>query len=112
MKRILLTLLITSVPFAAHASSWHGTSTTYGNTTYHNFRSSGIQVIPAAEHHYHHDNGAAVAGIVVLGVFAGALLVNGISSCINACKRPAPIYQQNNYYYWNTQTQQYEYWSY
>lgn len=104
MKRILLALLITTIPFGAQATTWRGTSTTYGNTTYHEYRSSGVQVIEAAPRH---DNSAAAAGIVVLGVFAGALLLKGVSSCINACKKPQPIYQQNNYY-WNDYSQQYE----
>lgn len=112
MKKFTLTFLITLMPFLAHAESWSGTSTTYGNTTYHTFRSNGVQVIPATQQHYQHDNGAAIAGGVALGIVAGALLVKGISACVDCFRSKPTHYQQNNYYYWNQYTQQYEYYTY
>lgn len=105
MKRILLSLMIITFPFAGNATSWSGNSTTYGNTTYHHFHSNEITVLPPAQHHYHNDNGAATAAGVALGICAGALLFKGISSCINSFKSN----HQKRFIYWNTETNRYEY---
>lgn len=105
MKNMIFALLITIVPFSAHATVWHGTSTTYGNTTYHQFHSSGVQVIPAGtSHHYYHDNSGAVAAGAAVGVVAGVLLCKAISSFWNKPKNIHPQYYfdhatQTWYYY-------------
>ena len=101
--------MIILIPMTAFASSWSGTSTTYGNTTYHNFHSSGIQVIPAAEHHhYHQDNTAAVAAGAAIGVVVGVLLVKGIKECFK--KKPKPL--ENGAWVWNYEIGQWEYFAY
>jgi len=107
MRKFILALLITAIPLAANATTWTGTSSTWGNTTYHNFRSNRVQVIETSPR-YQQDNSAAIAGGVAIGIVAGALLVKGISSCMD-CFRKKPMYYQQNNYYNNDYTQQYEY---
>ena len=105
MKTFVLAALILTVPLMSYAETWSGTSTQIGNTVYHNYHSNGITVLPAPQQRYTQDNTAAVAGAMVVGAVAGALIVKGISACINACK-PKTKYC---YTYWNPDTARYEY---
>lgn len=103
MYKYIIAIMLCLSTVSAHATNWSGTSTTYGNTTYHNFHSSGIQVIEANPRYCQQDNSAAVAGAVIIGVAVGALICKAFSSW----SKPKPVYQYN--YYYNNYTNQYEY---
>jgi hypothetical protein len=90
--------------FSANAANWSGTSTTYGNTTYHNFHSNQVQVLEAPPRY--NNDGAMIAGGLVIGALVGAL----IYKCVESCRQPKPVYQCN--YYYDTYTQQYVYYNY
>jgi len=75
-QTIYLVLLASFVSSQIYSQSWSGTSTTYGNTTYHDFRANEFLVLPAAQVRRSNDNSAAIAGAAVIGVCLGALLIN------------------------------------
>ena len=101
MKKLILAgLLFTCFTMSLHANSWSGTSRTIGNTTYHNFNSGGVTVLPPANNY--RDNGNAVAGAIVLGALVGVL----ICECVKCFKNKPKHYPQ---WYYNYATNQYEY---
>ena len=62
MKKYVISLLLCVTTVSVHATSWTGTSTTYGNTTYHNFHSNGVQILEANPRcNYRNNDGAALA---------------------------------------------------
>lgn len=99
MYKYIIVFALCLATVHAHATSWSGTSTTYGNTTYHNFHSNGVTILPAPERRYH-DNSAAIAGGLIIGAAVGALIYKCFSN-------NRPVYQYN--YYYNQYTNRYEY---
>lgn len=84
MKKISsFLLLISFLSNQAFSDSWSGTSTTYGNTTYHNFHSNGITVLPAREKS-NNNNAAYAAGGAAIGFCLGVLCVKAFQS-IKSC---------------------------
>lgn len=79
-KIICLFLLISFFTYQVDAASWSGSSRTYGNTTYHNFHSNDITVLPANHNCCNRDNTAAYVGAAAIGVCIGALLVKAFES--------------------------------
>ena len=99
MKIKFFILIICCLTSTDHATTWTGTSRTYGNTTYHSFHSNEVVILPVNPRY--RDNSGEIAAGVAIGTLLGACLYKAFS-------KPKVVYQ-NNYYY-NQYTNQYEAW--